>query len=294
MTALDGKRIAISISDAPDRGKLGFPVTEIHRAIFSICTGLIRAGAEIIYSGNLESEGLTFKIFRHLVGAYAGADKIPFVHAIPEPDVRKIGFVPLFETIARRKGIADTQIILGGIGYRIRRSGDALFIENPGSSHLIVNDNQLAEWLSQAPSITVAEGYFQARNYVTAITDGRVAMGGKMGIVSIPEDQYLGNRPGIVEEAIITLERNSPLVPLAAFGGATRDVAIALKLLSGDQRVPRGIQVNSYDGSIRELASLADRIPRGVHNLLERIAKEDRSETLSILIIDALLGWDVA
>ena len=53
MKALAGKIVGLSISDAPDRAKLGFPDREIDCALFSICTVLIRAGARISYAGDL-------------------------------------------------------------------------------------------------------------------------------------------------------------------------------------------------------------------------------------------------
>jgi len=41
MSALDGMHVAISISDAPDRERLGFPQSEIDRVLLSICMGLV-------------------------------------------------------------------------------------------------------------------------------------------------------------------------------------------------------------------------------------------------------------
>ena len=69
--ALDGNLIAISVSDAPDRARLGFSQREIDRAVVTICTALVRGGASIVYGGNLDPAGYTFKIFRNLAGAYA-------------------------------------------------------------------------------------------------------------------------------------------------------------------------------------------------------------------------------
>lgn len=55
MTALKGRSVALSVSDAPDRARLGLPSREVDRALFSICTVLVRAGAKIVYAGNLLS-----------------------------------------------------------------------------------------------------------------------------------------------------------------------------------------------------------------------------------------------
>jgi hypothetical protein len=69
--SLEGRMIAISIGDAPDRGRLGYPQREVDRVLLSVCTALVRAGARIVYGGNLDPAGFTFKIFRHLSEAYA-------------------------------------------------------------------------------------------------------------------------------------------------------------------------------------------------------------------------------
>ncbi len=41
MTALKGRSVALSVSDAPDRARLGLPSREVDRALFSICTVLV-------------------------------------------------------------------------------------------------------------------------------------------------------------------------------------------------------------------------------------------------------------
>jgi SLOG cluster2 len=43
--------------------------------------------------------------------------------------------------------------------------------------------------------------------------------------------------PGIIEEALNTLDARHLLISLGGFGGAARDVAIALDLLADDQRI---------------------------------------------------------
>ena len=79
--SLEGRMIAISIGDAPDRGRLGYPQREVDRVLLSVCTALVRAGARIVYGGNLDPAGFTFKIFRHLSEAYAVRRSTPPVRA---------------------------------------------------------------------------------------------------------------------------------------------------------------------------------------------------------------------
>jgi hypothetical protein len=81
-------------------------------------------------------------------------------------------------------------------------------------------------------------------------------MGGKMGIIHIVDDQYDGTMPGVAEGALLTLKNGKPLVTLAAFGGATRDIAIALGLLPASAATPRGCQIDSYSETMKEFVDL--------------------------------------
>jgi hypothetical protein len=60
--------------------------------------------------------------------------------------------------------------------------------------------------------------------------------------------------PGVIEEAQQTLQADKLILPLSAFGGATRDVSIALGLLPESQRVPRGQQHSSYATALEGIA----------------------------------------
>ena len=59
---LTGWKVALSISDAPDRARLGFPEREVERALLAVCTAIIREGGEILYAGDLQPEHFTFDV----------------------------------------------------------------------------------------------------------------------------------------------------------------------------------------------------------------------------------------
>lgn len=110
MRTLEGLSIGLSISDAPDRARLGLPLREVDRTLFTICTVLVRAGARIVYAGNLEPTGFTFSIFRHLAGAYATGARAPFVHLVPEPVLRSasfdgLGYVLIISMVMTNKNV---------------------------------------------------------------------------------------------------------------------------------------------------------------------------------------------
>jgi hypothetical protein len=287
VTPLDGRLVAISVSDAPDRARLGFPQREIDRAVLSICTALVRAGAEIGYGGNLDPDGYTFKIFRHLAGAYASTRDTPFHHFIPEPVARFTRYEDLYAILNEGRGIVRIEVA----------RGDAFVLARPGGGgirlgeQVVQDDAQLAAWFATVPDRSPAQAHSAARRMVTARADARVILGGKMGVLTDPADAYDGAMPGVVEEAILTLEASKPLVVLGSFGGAARDIAIALGLMDSAQKVPRTEQHASYAPAIEQVASLGDRIPGGIRGSLSAIADDDRAEQTAFQVAALIKQW---
>ena len=287
MKALDGRLVAISISDAPDRARLGFPRREIDRALLSTCTALVRAGAEVAYAGNLDPDGYTYKIFRHLAGAYAGSRDTPFHHFIPEPVARVARFEDLWAILNEGRGVVRTSIARGDMLIPARPSGNGIRLDED----VVSDDLQLAAWFAAVPNRPSTEGYSAARRMVSERAQARVIMGGKMGILSEPADTYGGAMPGIVEEAIGSLETGKPLVVLGSFGGAARDIAIALGLVDAGLRVPRGEQHATYSQAISRVAKLADRIPSDLRTDLAMIADDDRAEQNGFRVAAVIARW---
>lgn len=287
MSALKGRLVGISVGDAPDRARLGFPQREIDRALLSTCTVLVREGAEIAYAGHLASAGYTFKIFRHLAGAYAGSRETPFRHFIPEPVARAASYASLLTVLSEGRGVVRTEIACGDAFVLARPSGGGIRL----GDGVVTNDNELSDWFAAVPNRSAAEGFSAVRRLMSERVDARVIMGGKMGVLSDPGDAYQGAMPGIIEEAITTLEADKPLVVLGAFGGAARDVAIALELLGPGLKVPRGEQHPTYQRSIQLVADLSDRLPGALRDMLSAIADDDRAEQNSFRTAKLIECW---
>ncbi|MCH4810915.1 hypothetical protein [Vreelandella neptunia] len=287
MSELNKRLIALSVSDAPDRARLGFPQREIDRAVLTICTALVRAGAEIGYGGNLDPNGYTFKIFRHLAGAYAGMRETPFHHFIPEPVARNTTYEHLHEALNEGRGVVQTKIARGDAFFNARLGGGGIRLDG----RVVQNDAQLTAWFAEVPYALTTHAYSTARRKMAECCDARVIIGGKMGILADPLDIYDGAMPGIVEEAILALEAGKPLIVLGAFGGATRDIAIALGLLDQACKVPRTQQHVSYASAIKRIASLARCIPNEFHEELSNIADDDRSEQTAFQATSLIKKW---
>ena len=293
MSRLQGLTVALSVSDAPDRARLGFPSREVDRALLTVCTALIREGADILYAGSLSPDQYTFKIFRHLAGAYSAARaQPPFLHLVPEPIARRTAFAHLIASLRESGAVTRTRISIGGELVPVRASGSTLLVGPFDRERVKISDQaDWDTWLISHPVVEAAAAYTTARRAMVEEADARVALGGKMGVLSLTNDRYEGALPGIAEEIILTLEASRPVVLLGAFGGAARDVAIALGLLGPDYRVPRGEQQLGYADAMNRVMALANRIPEAVRPVLSEIADDDRGEATSFVIVNAILQW---
>ena len=291
MTTLKGRSVALSVSDAPDRARLGLPAREVDRALFSICTVLVRAGAKIVYAGNLDPKGLTFSMFRHLTGAYATAHGASFVHIVPEPILRSASFDGLVSALREGAAVVETLIHIEDDLLPIRAVEDGLRIGKGQSRTRLYDDAQFRNWLNERNTVDGVTAFSLARKAMTDVSDARVLLGGKMGLLNDPSDAYQGAMPGIIEEAILALEAGLPCVPLGAFGGAARDVAIALNLLDQSKRVPRGEQLPTYGPSLEQVAALRDSIPGTLRPILAELADDDRGEPMAYEVAHTLERW---
>ena len=293
---LQGLKIAISASDAPDRARLGLPEHEVDRVLLTLCTTIVREGGEVLYAGNLAPDQYTFKIFRHLAGTYASRSAAPpFQHVVPEPIARRSRFGALHAVLRENIAVAQTRICIGSDLVRVRASNAALLIGDPGPGRRTIEDEAGWEaWLSSHPATEPSTAYTAARAAVTGEAVARIAIGGKMGVMDNAADRYEGAIPGIFEEAIMMLESDRPVIALGAYGGAARDLAIALGVLETGERVPRGDQQDGYAEAVDRAAALGRRIPDAVRPALSELAKDDRAEAISHAVVEAVLSWRAA
>lgn len=291
MSRLDGRTVALSVSQAPDLARLGYPRREVDRALYSLCGALIRAGARVQYAGDLRPDGFTFKLFRHLAGAYAGRDEKPFVHVVSEPVLRRTPLADLVRGVREGRRTTETFVVIGGRLRPARAEGEALIVRLEAGDRRVAAEADLDTWLGRAASLDRPGAFTLARRAFTAVSDARVTLGGKMGLLADPNDAYEGALPGIVEESLFAFEASQPLVPLGAFGGATRDVALELGLLPPSARVERGPQAHGYAPCLARLRALRSALPAEHLDRLRAVAADDRTEHLAQAVAGLLGDW---
>jgi post-segregation antitoxin (ccd killing protein) len=76
-----------------------------------------------------------------------------------------------------------------------------------------------------------------------------------------------------------------PYIPLGAFGGATRDIAIALGLLTEGDRSPRGEQLKGYTVAMARIRAIGSGISAELRKHLEAIVKEENAEEAAQLAL---------
>jgi hypothetical protein len=92
--------------------------------------------------------------------------------------------------------------------------------------------------------------------------------------------------PGVIEEALNTLNERHLLIALRGFGGAARDASIALGLLAPDLRIAHAQTGTGYEDSLAAMTRYADAYQgwareSGIWNDLAAAARAEDPEQVS-------------
>lgn len=205
---LAGKRIALSMSDGPDRHTLGLTRLHQERIWDRLNSLLLAAGAHVAYGGDLRRGGYTVRLWDLLRGALDAGGRLPsdVVHSyLAWP-------IPLLLNEQARAELPD---VIQLHEFRMPASltrDPAAYIE-PGNS---VPQDHFA-W-----TIAMSE----MRRVMAADCDARVMLGGQFRSVSPV--------PGLIEEFLTFVELGKPVYLAGGFGGMTRVIG---KALSGEQPI---------------------------------------------------------
>jgi len=276
--------VALSIGSAADMARLGYPQREVDRALFSICGALVRAGARLAYGGNLDPAGYTFKIFRFLAKAYAVRRPVPpFIHFVPASELRQARVEELAKALQEGSGIVEMRAVAadGTTCVVFTLQGQAAVRPADGGILKLASQGDLEVWAAGLPAGGTDAAVLTAmRELVSKLCPVRIVMGGKTGVLDLAGDRYAGTMPGVAEETLLTLRHGHLPIVLGAFGGAGRDIAIALDLLAETAHVPRGAQAASYAPALQQIAELRDQLPAKLLPALRSLAEMDQSELI--------------
>jgi hypothetical protein len=248
--------IAFSVSNSPDLDRLGLFERSLKLTVSALATALIRSGARVAYGGNLDRSGFTYSLYPAVAEAYRSlasqTGRPAFVHFVARYQWQESP--EIIEHIKLVSGFAEVCLVDGQGGVRSVRSKNRAFVVETGVKETRVETvEQLAPVLLDAPRTSEGDAadLTAMRHTMEKAVAGRVLIGGQVS-------GYRGTMPGVIEEAQNTLDAGHLLVALGGFGGAARDVAIALGLLLADQRIAH-VQIGpGYEESLMAIGRYAD------------------------------------
>ena len=201
--------IAVSISESPDILTLGLSDEHLRDAMVGIARYLLRSGANLVYGGDLRQHGFSELLFELVARYRAGGKDIEenagVTNYLAWPVHIRLPFEKVEENAKELEGSARL-ICLDIHGKPITLK------ERSKKPQKQPTDK---EW---------ARGLTAMRKHMLKNTNARIVMGGRV-------DGYMGEMPGIAEEALLSLKAKQPLFVIGGYGGCSLDIAESIGLL---------------------------------------------------------------
>lgn len=233
--ALSGIRLGISVSESSDLARLGLLESHFRLVLGEIARCILVSGGHIVYGGHLDPNGYT-AFMVHELARYSRRDR-PLQICLSWSEHRTL---PLSRLVAEEKAL--------GLYAKI------VYLDPDGNP--IEADTGRTEEPPGLPNAeTTARSLTGLRRYMTENTHGRLFVGGK-------REDFQGAMPGLVEEAIMSLEQGKPIYLAGGLGGVTYDLARAL-----------GVTGEDWFPALDRSTSLDDRLAKG----LERVTDQARA-----------------
>jgi SLOG cluster2 len=205
--ALANKRLGISVSESPDLAQLGLLESHLRLSLAEIARSVLVANGKLAYGGHLLETGYT-AFLKSELQKYSRRDR-PLLICLAWPVHRGMALTELCSE--------KTELALNGEIVYLDPEGEQIdFLSNRGEQPI-----QVADPLIRLKSFT------NLRRFMCKETHGRLLIGGK-------RHGYQGRMPGLLEEALISVEAQQPLYLAAGFGGVTCDIAQALGINNRD------------------------------------------------------------
>lgn len=209
---LTGCVVGISISESEEMERLGFDRREMNRCVVRLSESLLAAGARIAFGHDWRPGGVMEAV---------AALGVRYFKVRRDNEGRPLSQAPIINRVewTRRPFLAE-----------LRRHDPAAANELPSErlpmAHLLegivdVRAARQPTTSSSSPEQPVADGLTEMRKELAELCHLRICLGGKV-------TGYSGRKPGIVEEALLTLERGRPVLASTVFGGASRVVVCGL------------------------------------------------------------------
>lgn len=294
---LIGKTLGISMSRSENLASIGLSPAHLECAVAEVSQMMLIGGGSLLYAGapgthapdlttaimdTVSSYTASVKAYAHLSGDHEQHDIHPgdmFSLAVPCIVLNTSESIKRLDEAANHFAGYASIVVLDKNGLKIEDFDD------------------LPPW--QGDSNETAHALHQIRQAFPQYCDARLLIGGKTQRKSENNpDGYIGNFPGIVEEALYTLRANRPLFIAGGFGGAAallaRELGLGPDLPIPPEALAEINQCDAYRKAIDEIKNLFDYTRTGLNNDDHRhLVTTQRASELGALIAKGLSSLSV-
>ena len=292
-----GKTLGISMALADDLTSIGLSPTHLECAVAEVSQMMLIGGGSLLYAGapGTHVPDLTTAIM-NTVSSYTASVEA-YTHLSGDPEQHDIHPGDMFS-------LAVPYVVLN-TSESIKRLNDAANHFSGYASILVLDEygqkiedfDDLQPW--QGDSNETARALHHIRQALPQYCDARLLIGGKTRRQStdIPNG-YIGDFPGIVEEALYTLRKGQPLFIAGGFGGAAallaRELGLGRDLPVPDEALAEIKLCDAYRDAIYEIKRLFDPTRTGLNgDDLRCLATTQRASELGALAAKGLASLPV-
>jgi len=198
----EGKNIGVSISDSPEINQLGFSFEHQKNLIIEITRYLVIHGSSLIYGGDLRQNGYT-RLFSDLVFQYRPTNEV---------GKKFLKNYLSFPIHVKLKTSDELEFKKNGV--------EPIKVSAP--EHLNIDETMFYPPNNKENLFIWAESLSKMRVEMNSESNARIFTGGSMA-------NFKGKYPGLLEEAILALENDTPVYFVGIFGGVTKRIIEGLK-----------------------------------------------------------------
>ncbi|MFH8417067.1 hypothetical protein [Streptomyces collinus] len=202
--ALKGQTVGISVSDSPDLARLGLTESHVNVVLGEIARTVLASGGTLAYGGHLRPDGYTPFLLSEVQRYERGTEPLLTV------------YLAWSEHQHMTREELSERLVVGSWGRVVCLDPDGEVLTDPLAGR----------GTEPAPRLTPEENAHaltSMRRVMAEHTDARILLGGKRA-------NFSGAVPGLMEEALLTLEAGTPLFLVGGLGGVVVDILRALRV----------------------------------------------------------------
>ena len=210
---LAGRVLGLSMSESTDCERFGVTHRSLDDVYLELSRGMLLLGATLAYGGYLQLDGYTLALF----------DAVKSYHANEN--------APRLERVINYLGWP----VKGNAKVEAKYKFDASFrrVPRPGDADLAKWPKEGMDSPKSVPELAAwSRGMTALRHIMTGECHARILLGGKVGPkanASADAPWFASRMPGVLEEALFSVEARQPLYLVGGWGGAARLVGDLLR-----------------------------------------------------------------